>query len=206
MRKLLIGSIFLSLQVACTDDPKPVNNGKDSLADSVNVLNGNNDTFQIDSGTNAGTYYNCAVLNRKVPNDTNQNQIRIDLAQLLHCGIDSFDFLYVVPNLFPGWVSENKITGNKNITYADFVKHVNEFKITDAYFQLHLRVQTLDSLRTVRFDITKLNSMKPTLGKLGFTQPEWEMFSGFARTYPIPKKKVFTWGDMMEAFDKYKPN
>jgi hypothetical protein len=144
------------------------------------------------------------VLNKIIPGESEQTVIRADLGKLIHCGIDSFDFLYVVPNLFPGYVSENHVSGKK-VTYGDFVKHVDEFKTTDSYRQLHARVYTLDSLRTVKFDVTKLYTMKPTLGRLGFTEPEWQMFSGFARTYPVPKKGFYTWGDLLDAFDTYKP-
>jgi hypothetical protein len=203
MQKFLPVLLFLLLLSSCTTDPAG-KTGKDSVPDSTFGVTGDNDTFRIDSGNTSKIYYDCSVLNRRVPPDSAQATIRRDLAQLIHCGIDSFDFLYVVPNLFPGFVSENRVSGNK-ITYGDFVKHVNEFKSTDAYFQLHTRVETLDSLRSVKFDPRKLAGMKPTLGKLGFTEPEWEMFSGFAGTYPIPKKGTFTWGDMLDAFDKFRP-
>jgi hypothetical protein len=159
----------------------------------------------IDTGTHAEIiHYDCAVLKRVLPADDNEKQMRIDLQEMLHCGIDSFDFLYVVPNLFPGFMSENHVAGNKKVTYGDFLNHLNEFKATPAYAQLHERVATLDSLKATPFKINKLDAMKPVLGKLGFTEEEWEQFEGFSRTYPIPKKG-FTWGDMVEAFDKYKP-
>ncbi|HET6993318.1 MAG TPA: hypothetical protein VFJ43_18430 [Bacteroidia bacterium] len=204
MRKLAVLSIVIALICSCTNDQVVDHSGKDSIPDTANTVANNNDTFHVDSGNVSNTYYDCSVLNRKIPADSNQKQLRNDLAQLVHCGIDSFDFLYVVPNLFPGFVSENHVQG-KTITYGDFVKHVNEFKASPAYAQLHTKVQTLDSLRSTPFDVTKVYAMKPTLGKLGFTEPEWEMFSGFAQTYPVPKKGVFTWGNMLEAFDKYKP-
>lgn len=162
------------------------------------------DTFQIDNGDTSHTYYDCSVLAKAIPPETEQEQIRRDLGKLIHCGIDSFDFLYVVPNLFPGFVSENHVSGKK-VKYADFIKHLDEFKTTESYFQLHQRVSTLDSLRTIKFDVNKLYTMKPTLGKLGFTGPEWEMFSGFAKTYPAPKTGFYTWGDLLDAFDTYKP-
>jgi hypothetical protein len=204
MRKLSLFGILIVLFYSCTTDPSTDHNGKDSLLDTLNNTIGANDTFQVDSGNVSSTYYDCAVLNRKVPDDTNQNQIRRDLSQLVHCGVDSFDFLYVVPNLFPGFVSENHIQG-KSVTYGEFVKHLNEFKGTPAYAQLHMRVSTLDSLRSTPFDASRIFAMKPTLGKLGFTEDEWDMFSGFANSYPVPKKGTFTWGNMLEAFDKYKP-
>ncbi len=177
---------------------------QDSVADSALIADNSVDTFSIKTGDSTETYYDCSVLSRKIPGESQQAAIRSDLGKLIHCGIDSFDFLYVVPNLFPGFVSENHVSGKK-VTYGDFVTHVNEFKNTDSYYQLHVRVNTLDSLRTVKFDVNKLYTMKPTLGKLGFTEPEWQMFSGFARTYPVPKKGFYTWGDLLDAFDSYKP-
>ena len=177
---------------------------QDSVVDSALTADNIVDTFSIKTGDSTETYYDCSVLSRKIPGESQQEAIRTDLRKLIHCGIDSFDFLYVVPNLFPGFVSENHVSGKK-VTYGDFVTHVNEFKSTESYFQLHARVNTLDSLRTVRFDVNKLYTMKPTLGRLGFTEPEWEMFSGFARTYPVPKKGFYTWGDLLDAFDTYKP-
>ncbi|CAN5374705.1 hypothetical protein BH09BAC5_BH09BAC5_25050 [soil metagenome] len=201
-----VGSIFFIAAIlsSCTSDPKDKDGNTDSIIDTASVVMGNNDTFRIDSGNSTKTYYDCSILNKRIPSDTAQATIRRDLAQLIHCGIDSFDFLYVVPNLFPGFVSENQVSGTK-VLYGDFVKHVNEFKATEAYFQLHQRVSTLDSLRSTKYDHAKLHLMKPTLGKLGFTEPEWEMFSGFANSYPVPAKGKFTWGDMLDAFDKYKP-
>jgi hypothetical protein len=130
-------------------------------------------------------------------------QIQVDLADLSHCSIDSFDFLYVVPNLFPGFVNEHQVQGDYAITYGDFVKHVEEFRATPAYMQLHTRVNTLDSLKRTPFDQRKVYAMKATLGQLGFTEPEWEKFKGFANTYPVPKNKKFTWGDMLDEFEKY---
>lgn len=203
MKKIIFLLCFSGVFVACTSDPKTDINS-DSTLDSAGTQNTNVDTFTIDSAGVKRTYYDCAVLNRSIPADSMQSTIRKDLAQLIHCGIDSFDFLYVVPNLFPGFVSENHVAGRK-VSYGDFVKHVNEFKSTEAYDQLHMRVTTLDSLRSTKFDHSKLYTMKPTLGKLGFTEPEWDMFSGFANSYPVPKGGKFTWGDMLEAFDKYKP-
>lgn len=204
MRRLFPAFLFLLFAFSCTSDTetKP---GTDSVRDSSLVNNFPIDTFHVDSGSTSHTYYDCSVLSKTIPPDTDQEAIRRDLAQLIHCGIDSFDFLYVVPNLFPGFVSENHVSGKK-VSYAEFVKHVNEFKSTEAYYQLHQRVQTLDSLRTTKFDQSKLYYMKPVLGRLGFTEPEWEMFSGFARTYPVPKKGFLYWGELLDAFDKYRPD
>lgn len=202
MRKIILPSLFLLFLCACTNETGEKIPVKDSVIDTTITTNNFSDTFTVKSGDSTQTYYDCSVLNHIIPAETEQAAVRRDLNQLIHCGVDSFDFLYVVPNLFPGFVSENHVSGKK-ITYGDFVKHLDEFRTTESYAQLHARVTTLDSLRTVKFDPTKLYTMKPTLGKLGFTEPEWEMFSGFARTYPA--KKGFTWGDMLDAFDTYKP-
>jgi hypothetical protein len=191
------------LLCSCTSDPADKNKS-DSVPDTSAIVSFPNDTFRVDNGDTTQTYYDCSVLNKVIPRETEQAAIRADLGKLIHCGIDSFDFLYVVPNLFPGFVSENHVSGKK-ATYGEFVKHMDEFRTTDSYRQLHVRVVTLDSLRATKYDKTKLYAMKPTLGKLGFTEPEWEMFSGFASTYPVPEKGRFTWGDMLEAFDKYRP-
>ncbi|MDQ3110664.1 MAG: hypothetical protein M3R17_12290 [Bacteroidota bacterium] len=204
MRQLLPFCLFFMLLCSCTSDPDTKTRGTDSVIDTTLITNNFTDTFRVDNGDTTQTYYDCSVLSRIIPAETEQATIRNDLNTLAHCGIDSFDFLYVVPNLFPGFVSEKQVSGKKP-TYGEFVKELNEFKTTDAYFQLHTRVVTLDSLRSTKYDKTKLYAMKPTLGKLGFTGPEWEMFSGFARTYPIPEKGRFTWGDMLEAFEKYRP-
>jgi hypothetical protein len=204
MRRLLPAFLFLLFAFACTPD-SPVKTGKDSLPDSALVNNSGIDTFHVDSGSTTQTYYDCSVLNKKIPSDSDEQVIRHDLAQLVHCGIDSFDFLYVVPNLFPGFVSENHVSGKK-VTYGEFVKHVDEFRTTDAYRQLHQRVETLDSLRHSRYDHAKLYMMKPVLGKLGFTEPEWEMFYGFANTYEVPKNRHITWGELLDEFDKYRPD
>jgi hypothetical protein len=203
MQKLLPACFIFLLFNACSSDHDDTITG-DSIIDTSMIAADVTDTFHIGTGDTSRTYYDCSVLAKSIPSETQQEEIRRDLGKLIHCGIDSFDFLYVVPNLFSGFVSENHISGKK-VTYADFVKHVDEFKTTESYFQLHQRVQTLDSLRTIKFDVTKLYTMKPTLGKLGFTGPEWEMFSGFARTYPAPKTGFYTWGDLLDAFDTYKP-
>lgn len=190
------------LLFACTNESGEKISIHDSVIDTTSATADFNDTFKVDTGASSQTYYDCSVLNHIIPVETEQAAMRRDLGLLIHCGVDSFDFLYVVPNLFPGFVSENHVSGKK-VTYGDFVNHLNEFKTTESYGQLHARVNTLDSLRTVKFEPAKLYTMKPTLGRLGFTEPEWEMFSGFARTYPA--KKGFTWGDMLDAFDTYKP-
>jgi hypothetical protein len=205
MRHFLIFIFLITIFYSCQENPGMVGNEKDSfpvtVKNDVSVV----DTAIRDSVNGAVMHYDCSVLKRRIPNDTNSKQIQRDLQEMRHCGIDSFDFVYVVPNLFPGWWSENIIQGNKNVTYGDFLKHLNEFRTTSAYPQLHERVKTVDSLNSIPFDPKKLYAMKPILGRLGFTEPEWEQFEGFARTYPIPKKRVFSWGDMVQTFDKYKP-
>lgn len=197
---LLFTGIFLS---ACTSDPKD-GTGEDSINDSAHAHSDTipNDTLVQDSGSSGNNAYDCSVLNRHIADLKKSAQIRRDLSDLAHCGVDSFDFLYVVPNLFPSWAGENAVKGNDSMTYRDFLNHLNEFRKTDSYYDLHTRVNTLDSLRAAPFDIKKIYTMKPVLGKLGFTEPEWQMFSGFARTYPVSSKS-FTWGDMLEAFEKY---
>ena len=204
MQKLFPICFLFLLFCACSSEPDGKIVPIDSSIDTSMIADDFTDTFRVDSGDTSHTYYDCSVLAKLIPRETEQEVIRRDLGKLINCGIDSFDFLYVVPNLFPGFVSENHVAGKK-ITYSDFLKHLNEFKTTDSYYQLHQRVNTLDCLRTIKFDVNKLYTMKPTLGRLGFTGPEWEMFSGFARTYPAPKKGFYTWGDMLDAFDTYRP-
>jgi hypothetical protein len=186
----------------CTDEPVKEAPAPDSgitqPADTAQPA----DTVAIDTTSKTNGTYDCSVLRRAIPDVKYQKQISRDIAQLKLCGVDSFDFLYVVPNLFPGYASENQVAG-KTVTYGDFVSHLNDFRKTNAYYELHMRVVTLDSLKTVPFESKKIYSMKPVLGRLGFTEQEWNMFSGFVRTYPIPEKQVFTWGDMLEEFEKY---
>lgn len=192
----------LLLLVSCKNDPSDNSDSGDSMV----TINDNNFTdsgaARIDSNNTNQPAYDCSVLHRRVPNAKNQEAIRKDLNELQHCGVDSFDFLYVVPNLFPGWLSENQVQGIDSVTYGDFMKHLTEFRKSPAYYQLHERVTTLDSLRTVAYDAKRVYYMKPVLGKLGFTEPEWEMFLGFSRTYPVPKGN-FTWGNMLDEFEKY---
>ncbi|GAB4140808.1 MAG: hypothetical protein Fur0041_16020 [Bacteroidia bacterium] len=168
--------------------------------DDVTAHHVTGESLQHDSLKPAVT---CDVLNRRIPADTSEEQLRKDLAELVNCGIDSFDFVYVVPNLLPGFSGEEHIKGNDSITYKDFVAHLKEFQATEAYHQLKIQVNTLDSLKTIPYDYRNLQSMKPVLGRLGMTEPEWNMFTGFARTYPVPKNEVFTWGDLLNAFESY---
>ena len=202
MRYLPAFLLVLTFAVSCTDDPSQHKNGGDSMI----TINGNDtNSVAADSADTAQTTskYDCSVLRRRVPSARQKEQLSRDLLELSHCGVDSFDYIYVVPNLFPGWMSENQVQGNDSITYGDFLKHLAEFKKTNAYVQLHDRVNTLDSLRSVAYDSKRVYYMKPVLGRLGFTEPEWEMFLGFSRTYPVPKKGIFTWGDMLDEFEKY---
>lgn len=205
MRRFAILTLSMAFLFACNGDtPDVAHDSVDSVRDSADVVKIPVDTLRGDTAaTQATVKYDCSVLRRRIPAENETARINRDLVDLSHCGIDSFDFLYVVPNLFPRWLGSSRVQGNDSLTYGDFVKHVKEFKTTEAYAQLHDRVNTLDSLRSVAFDPAKIHTMKPVLGKLGFTQPEWEMFSGFARTYPVPDKGIFTWGDMLDAFEKY---
>ncbi|MBI3511948.1 MAG: hypothetical protein HY064_14915 [Bacteroidetes bacterium] len=194
--------LLITVLASCAGDEQKQKNGTDSANDSIHkkVIGAANDS--LDSAK-VNIHYNCSVLKRRIPDEKNEVQIKTDINDLSHCGVDSFDLLYVIPNLFPGYVNENHIQGFDTITYGDFLKHMNDFKATPAYAQLHEKVKTLDSLKATLYDPHKLYTMKPVLGKLGFTQEEWDMFSGFATTYPIADKKTFTWNDMLNAFDKY---
>jgi len=169
------------------------------IADSSDFIS---DTIVDASGKQVIIKHDCSILRKRIPADSSLDQLQYDLSELRYC-VDSFDFRYVVPNLLTSWLSEERVKGNTKITYGDFKKHLEEFKTTESYYLLHVQVTTLDSLRSIPFDANKLPTMKPTFGKLGMTEPEWNAFSGFARTYPVPQKEVFTWGDMMEAFESY---
>jgi len=190
--------------VSCGDDPKTVNGNLVDTSQVVTIDSGSTiiDTITTADGKQVILRHDCSILKEKIPADSELDQMQFDLQELRFC-VDSFDFRYVVPNLLSSWLSEERVQGSTSVTYGDFVKHLNEFKTTEAYFQLHEQITTLDSLRSVSFDATKLISMRSTFGKLGMTEPEWNAFSGFARTYPVPTKGVFTWGDMMDAFESY---
>lgn len=193
-------SLFL---ISCGDDePKDkvaVDTAEVVIADSADFVS---DTIVDASGKQIIVKHDCSILRKRIPADSSLDQLQYDLSELRYC-VDSFDFRYVVPNLLSSWLSEERVKGNNNITYGDFKKHLEEFKATESYYLLHVQVTTLDSLRSIPFDASKLPTMKPTFGKLGMTEPEWNAFSGFARTYPAPQKEIFTWGDMMEAFEAY---
>lgn len=162
------------------------------------------DTIITEDGKQVIVTHDCSVLKKRIPPDSALEQLQYDLDELSFC-VDSFDFKYVIPNLLASWMSEERVKGTVGVTYGDFVKHLNEFKSTEAYHQLHIQVMTLDSVRSLPFDAMKIQFMRATFGKLGMTEPEWNAFSGFASTYPVPEnaKTVFTWGDMMDAFESY---
>jgi hypothetical protein len=162
------------------------------------------DTVASTPGTDTATAGtpDCSVLSRTIPPLKQRRRVSQDLAELRYCGIDSFDYVYIVPNLFYSWASENEVAGKK-MQYGDFISHLHDFHETESYTQLRERVKTLDSLRTVPFELKRLHAMKPVLGGLGFTEREWNMFSGFAATYPVPAGRKFTWGDMLDEFEKH---
>jgi hypothetical protein len=162
------------------------------------------DTVISEDGTPVIVRHDCSILNKRIPPDSALEQLQYDLDEFAFC-VDSFDFTYVVPNLLASWMSEERVKGNNGITYGDFMKHLKEFKTTEGYAQLHQQVMTLDSVRSLPFDASKVDAMKPTFGKLGMTEAEWKALSGFAKTYPVPDKSktVFSWGNMMDAFEQY---
>ncbi|HTF04575.1 MAG TPA: hypothetical protein VK826_11140 [Bacteroidia bacterium] len=194
---------FLFLFAACTDDKPAGNNGADTpqvvTTDTNSILV---DTIVTADGKQILVKHDCSILKKRIPSDSELDQLQYDLQELGYC-VDSFDFRYVVPNLLSSWLSEERVKGNATVTYNDFIVHLDEFKTTEAYSQLHMQITTLDSLRSTPFDANKIAAMRETFGKLGMTEPEWNAFSGFARTYPVPPKSVFTWGDMMDAFEAY---
>lgn len=200
--KYLAVFFLIFLTASCTEDP-PVNNLADTpiiaIQDTASMLS---DTIITEDGKQVIVKHDCSILKKKIPGDNELDQMQYDLQELRFC-VDSFDFRYVVPNLLSSWLSEERVKGTTSVTYNDFVKHLNEFKTTEAYFQLHVQITTLDSLRSTQFDANKIPAMRTTFGKLGMTEPEWNAFSGFARTYPVPSKEIFTWGDMMDAFESY---
>jgi hypothetical protein len=162
------------------------------------------DTIISEDGTPVIVRHDCSILRKRIPSDSALEELQYDLDELAFC-VDSFDFTYVVPNLLASWLSEERVKGTTGITYGDFVEHLKEFKTTVAYAQLHDQVMTLDSVRSLPFDVAKIADMRQTFGQLGMTEPEWNALSGFARTYPVPDKSktIFTWGDMMDAFESY---
>jgi hypothetical protein len=191
---------------ACTEDHPKTDHRIDSqvvasMLDTPLIVT---DTMVGEDGQPVYVKHDCSILRKRIPADSALEELQYDLDELAYC-VDSFDFRYVVPNLLASWLSEERVSGNSKVTYGDFVLHLNEFKTTEAYSQLHDQVMTLDSVRSLPFDASKIAIMKPTFGKLGMTEGEWNALSGFARSYPVPDKSktIFTWGDMMDAFEDY---
>ncbi|HEU4718778.1 MAG TPA: hypothetical protein VFU15_13130 [Bacteroidia bacterium] len=192
MQKTILSAFLLFALASCSNDKSTKVPGDSSVTDTGKVAV--SDTAPKDE---------CAIRKKRIPKNYPQDSIDKDLIGLSRCGIDSFDYLYVVPNLFPAWLSERRVVGD-TVTYGDFIEHLEKFRTTDSYYKLHLKVATLDSLKTIPFQKKDIYRMKPLLGQLGFTEGEWDMFSGFAVTYPVPDPKHFSWGDMLDAFEKYK--
>lgn len=205
MKALLAALLFLFVVYACNDDkPGTVVIVDTPLIPAIDSSMYVSDTIVTDDGKQVIVKHDCSILKKRIPSDSSLEELQYDLDELRFC-VDSFDFRYVVPNLLASWMSEERVSGNKSITYGDFVKHLNEFKTTESYAQLHTQVMMLDSVKSLPFDVNKIQSMRATFGKLGMTEPEWNAFSGFARTYPVPSQPghVFTWGEMMEAFESF---
>lgn len=206
MSKYLPVFLLILLTVSCAEDhPSSDQRNIDSqitvAVDTPYIII---DTIISEDGTPVIVSHDCSVLRKRIPSDSALEELQYDLDELGYC-VDSFDFRYVVPNLLATWLSEERVSGNTKMTYGDFVAHLNEFKTTEGYAQLHDQVMTLDSVRSLPFDAAKIANMKETFGKLGMTEPEWNAMSGFARTYAVPDKSkaIFTWGDMMDAFESY---
>lgn len=205
MSKYLPVFFLIFSLAACTED-HPANDQKvdTPLVAVVDTPIYITDTIIGADGMPVYVKHDCSILGKRIPGDSALEELQYDLDELAYC-VDSFDFRYVVPNLLASWLGEERVKGNTKATYGDFMKHLIEFKGTEGYAQLHDQVMTLDSVKSLPFDASKIESMKPTFGKLGMTGAEWNALSGFARTYPVPDKtkSIFTWGDMMEAFEIY---
>jgi hypothetical protein len=201
MKRLLLFYKFLVFGlIACTDEPvKGKPNGGDSLTDT----SGNALVVHSDTSKEARKQNDCSILRRKVVDDPTGKRLLSDLRLMTACGLDSFDFIYVVPNLGLDYITHEQMSGNDSLTYGDVLKHINEFKTTGTYTQLKNQVMTLDSLKTIQFKPREMERMKPVMGRLGFTEPEWLSFTKFASTYPLPKDRPMSWGEMLEAFDGY---
>lgn len=205
MSKYLPVFFLLFSLAACSEDQPKVDQKADTpvvaVVDTPLIMI---DTFIGDDGQPVYVKHDCSILRKRIPADSALEELSYDLDELAYC-VDSFDFRYVVPNLLASWMGEERVSGNTKITYGDFVKHLNEFRTTEGYAQLHMQVMTLDSVRSLPFDAAKVATMKETFGKLGMTESEWNALSGFAKTYPVPDKSktIFTWGDMMDAFETY---
>lgn len=205
MKYLLVFALLALLTVSCTEDrPRAdlrVDTPQELATDTPLIVI---DTIIGEDGTPVIVRHDCSILRKRIPPDSALEELQYDLEELAYC-VDSFDFKYVVPNLLATWLSEERVKGSDKITYGDFTKHLKEFRGTVAYAQLHMQVMTLDSVRSLPFEAAKIQNMRATFGKLGMTEPEWNALSGFARTYPVPdkSKSIFTWGDMMDAFESY---
>jgi hypothetical protein len=201
MKQFLLLATLLGLLAACTDTKPGTPEDsllRDSLADTaVQAV-----WLHSDSTTDARRQNDCSILRRRVRVDATGKKLLADLRLMTACGLDSFDFVYVVPNLALDYITFEQQNGNDTLTYGDVLKHINEFKTTGTYTQLKQQVMTLDSLRSVRFERKQMEKMKPVMGRLGFTEPEWLAFTKFASTYPLPKERPMSWGEMLEAFDK----
>lgn len=160
-------------------------------------------TDSIQSGLNEAKTYDCSILNQKVNYTRGNEQWMRNMRLLVNCGIDSFDLVYIVPNLVPRFVEEAVLKNQKTLTYSDIVNHIHEFKSSGEYTQLYRQVMTLDSLRALPFSAKDIDRIKPVLGRLGFSELEWESFLQFAKTYPLPKDKRMSWRDMLDAYDGY---
>lgn len=203
-RLLLFYTSILLVLVSCTDEPvKGKVNGTDSLTDTLTDTSGNGLDVLSDTNKDARKQNDCSILRRRVVDDPTGKRLLYDLRLMTACGLDSFDFIYVVPNLGLDYITHEQMSGNDSLTYGDVLKHINEFKTTGTYTQLKNQVMTLDSLKSVQFKPREIERMKPVMGRLGFTEPEWLSFSKFATTYPVPKDRPMSWGEMLEAFDGY---
>jgi hypothetical protein len=201
MKQFLLLASLLWLLAACTDT-KP-GTPEDSLnRDTLSDTTGQTVWLHSDSTNAARIQNDCSILRRRVRVDPTGKKLLADLRLMTACGLDSFDFVYVVPNLALDYITYQQQTGNDTLTYGDVLKHINEFKTTGTYTQLKQQVMTLDSLRSVRFERKQMEKMKPVMGRLGFTEPEWLAFTKFAATYPLPKERPISWGELLEAFDK----
>lgn len=201
MKRLLL---FLTLTflviTSCTDD---VPKGNKVPGDSITDTTSDEVLLNLDTSTQGKKQNDCSILRRRVVNDPTGKRLLNDLRLMTACGLDSFDFIYVIPNLGLDYITHEQMSGNDSLTYGDVLKHINEFKLTGTYTELKHQVMTLDSLRSVEFKPREMERMKPIMGRLGFTEPEWLAFSKFATTYPMPKDRRMSWGEILEAFDGY---
>ncbi|MCU0432659.1 MAG: hypothetical protein MUC87_04325 [Bacteroidia bacterium] len=200
MKQFLLLASLLWLLAACTET-KPETPADSLKGDSVTNTAGQSVWLQSDTSRTARKQNDCSILRKRVVTDATGKRLLADLRLMTACGLDSFDFVYVVPNLALDYITFQQQTGNDSLTYGDVLKHIKEFKTSGTYTQLKQQVMTLDSLRSVRFERKNMDKMKPVMGRLGFTEPEWLAFTKFAATYPLPKERAMSWGEMLEAFD-----